>query len=145
MTPEPPWGHAQPLAGCEVIRSADTVLPARAQARKQKQPAVVVKLLALNQFLDRTAQTLHSSAALVWLQLLRDERGGTARTAVTDLARRCGLSSRTVKRRLAELKECGLLEVVEAGTREVGPTTYKLRSAPRRQHLPGNYREENGN
>jgi DNA-binding transcriptional ArsR family regulator len=93
----------------------------------------VVKLLVLNRFLDHTVRTLHPSAALVWLQLLRDERGGTARTAVSDLARRCGLSPRTVKRRLAELRTCGLLEVVEQGTRETGPTMYKLRALTRRR------------
>jgi DNA-binding transcriptional ArsR family regulator len=134
MTPEPPWGDAQPLAGCEVISSTDAALPTRARQglRKKKRPAVVVKLLALNRFLDRTVQTLHPSAALVWLQLLRDERGGTARTAVTDLARRCGLSPRTVKRHLAELKACGLLTVVKSGSRDSGPGVYKLRSVSRR-------------
>jgi DNA-binding IclR family transcriptional regulator len=50
---------------------------------------------------------------------------------VTDLARRCGLSPRTVKRRLTELKTCGLLKVVESGSRETGPTIYKLRSSLR--------------
>lgn len=131
MIPEPPWGAAQPLAGCDVIRSPGAALPERPPPNT-KRPAVVVKLLALNQFLDRTARTLHPSAALVWLQLLRDERGGTARTAVTDLARRCGLSPRTVKRRLAELKAAHLVEVVQCGSQDTGPTIYKLRAVPRR-------------
>ncbi len=132
MIPEPPWGAAQPLAGCEVIRPTDTA-PAARPPPKTKRPAVVVKLLALNRFLDRTARTLHPSAALVWMQLLRDERGGTARAAVTDLARRCGLSPRTVKRRLADLKVAGLVEVVKGGSQDTGPTVYKLRSVSRQR------------
>lgn len=128
MTPEPPWGDAEPLAGCEVIRPTGTAPPARPRAKTKNQPAVVEKLLALNRFLDSTARTLHPSAALVWLQLLRDERGGMARTAVSDLARRCGLSPRTVKRRLAQLKECGLVEVAQRGSRDAGPSAYELRA-----------------
>jgi DNA-binding transcriptional ArsR family regulator len=132
VTHTPPWGDAKPLVGCEVVRTTDGApLPQPRPAKKKRSP-VVVKLVAMNRFLDTTARSLHPSAALVWLMLLRDERGGTARTAVTDLAKRCGLSPRTVKRRLAELKTCGLLKVVEPGTPETGPTTYKLWSAPRR-------------
>lgn len=131
MKPEPPWGDAQPLAGCEVIRPTIAALP-ECTPQKTKRPAVVVKLQTLNWFLDRTARTLHPSATVVWLQLLRDERGGTARTAVTDLARRCGLSPRTVKRRLAELKAAQLVEVVQCGSQDTGPTIYKLRAVPRR-------------
>jgi DNA-binding IclR family transcriptional regulator len=93
----------------------------------------VTKLLALNRFLDGTARALHPSAALVWVQLLRDERGGAACAAVTDLARRCGLSPRTVKRRLAELKVRGLLSVVQPGTREAGATVYRLCPRTRRE------------
>lgn len=132
MTPEPPWGDARPLAGCEVIQPTDAP-QVGTRLRKNPRSAVVVKLLTLNRFLDGTARTLHPSAAIVWLQLLRDERDGTACAAVTDLARRCGLSARTVKRRLAELKALGLLRVVAPGTRGAGATVYRLRPTPRRQ------------
>ena len=88
--------------------------------------------MPLNRFLDRTARTLHPTAALVWLLLLRDERGGTARTAVTDLARRSGLSPRTVKQGLAELKAAGLVEVGPGGSQDTGPTVYTVRPVPRR-------------
>jgi DNA-binding transcriptional ArsR family regulator len=83
-------------------------------------------MLTFNRFLDRTARKLHPSAALVWLLLLRDERNDAARTAVSDLARRAGLSERTVKRHLHTLKDRGLIEVIKAGKPETGPTTYKL-------------------
>jgi DNA-binding transcriptional ArsR family regulator len=130
VNPEPPWADAPLLPGCEVIRS--TTVPAAGERRsRKKRPAVVSKVLALNRFLDRTARSLHPSAAVVWLMLLRDEREGTARTAVSDLARRAGLSERTVKRRLRELKERELVEVRASGTRDTGPTVYVLKPVPR--------------
>jgi DNA-binding transcriptional ArsR family regulator len=69
----------------------------------------------------------------VWLQLLRDERGGTACAAVADLARRCGLSPRTVKRHLAELRRRGLLVVVREGSPEAGAAVYRLRAVVSRR------------
>ena len=134
MTSQPPWGEARPLAGCEVVRQMDDA-PAARPAPRRNRPLVVTKVLALNRFLDTCARTLHPSAAMVWLQLLRDERAGTARTAVSDLARRCGQSQRTVKRLLAQLKSRGLLNVVRPGSKDGGPNVYKLRTAkPRKRH-----------
>ncbi|MBY0458907.1 MAG: helix-turn-helix domain-containing protein [Gemmataceae bacterium] len=127
MNPESPWGDALPLTGCAVVPPRELTPRAPPKSRPARsQPAVVKKVLALNRFLDRTAGRLTSAAALVWMMLLRDERGGVARTAVTDLARRCGLSVRTVKRRLAELKALGVVEVLTPGTRSSGPTGYQL-------------------
>lgn len=122
---DPPWGAAPPLTGCDVVRAPEPADRARKRP-KSARPPVVVKLLALNRFLDTTARELTPAAALVWVTLLRDERGGTARTAVTHLARRCGLSDRTVKRHLAVLKKRGLVEVVIPGARGAGPTEYRL-------------------
>jgi len=129
VTPKPMWNGAVPLSGCDVIRPPTT--PLARPPPQNLRPAVVTKILALNQFLDRTARELHPSAALVWVLLLRDERSGTARTAVSDLARRAGVSERTVKRHLSALKACGLLEVVKAGKPDAGPTVYKLRAMSR--------------
>ena len=125
MSTTKPWGDAAPLAGCDVIRSPKPARTNKPSARLNR-PPVVAKVLLLNRFLDATARDLHPSAALVWVQLLRDERAGTARTAVADLARRCGQSPRSIKRHLAVLKARGLLVVVEAGARGVAPTTYRL-------------------
>jgi len=65
----------------------------------------------------------------VWLLLWRDERGGTARTAVSDLARRSGVSGRTVKRALRTLRRRGLVEVVRRGSPSAGPAVYRLHPA----------------
>lgn len=125
MSNAKPWGDAPPLAGCDVLRASKPMRTRKPPARSNR-PAVVTKVLLLNRFLDATARNLHPSAALVWVQLLRDERAGTARTAVADLARRCGLSPRSIKRHLAVLKARDLLQVVEPGARGIAPTTYRL-------------------
>jgi hypothetical protein len=130
MPADPPWGDAKPLAGCEVIRPPPTAATpsARGTPGKKKPNAVVEKIAAANVFLDRSAQTLPPAAALVWLLLWRDERGGTARTAVSDLARRSGLSARTVKRALAALRRGGFAVPVHRGTPGTGPAVYRLRA-----------------
>lgn len=129
---EPPWGAAEPLLGCAVVgpREPPQRPPERVRASR---PAVVVKIQTLNRFLDHAARSLTPAASLVWMTLLRDERGGTARTAVTDLARRCGLSDRTVKRHLAVLKKRGLVEVAVPGARGAGPTEYRLHATAREE------------
>ena len=128
MPAAPLWGDAKPLPGCEVIRSppAADPPPVRVTPVRKKPNAVVEKIAAANLFLDRSAQP-SPAAALVWLLLWRDERGGTARTAVSDLARRSGLSARTVKRSLGALRRRGLVETVRHGSPSAGPTVYRLR------------------
>jgi hypothetical protein len=84
------------------------------------------KLTTVNRFLDRSLPSLSPTAALVWVLLWRDERGGTVRTAASDLARRSGLSERTVKRGLRALREGGFVVPVHRGTPTTGPTVYRL-------------------
>ncbi len=122
----PPWADAKPLPGCEVIRPGATPAPARPPP---KTPGSVAKKLAtVNRFLDRSARRLPPPAVVVWVLLWRDERGGTARTAVSDLAARSGLSPRTVKRQLRLLRDRGLIESDHRGTPTTGPTVYRLRA-----------------
>lgn len=82
----------------------------------------------VNAFIDTTMQTVKPSVALVWLTLWRDEKHGTVRTGVADLARRMGVDRSTVLRGLAELRERGLVEVVHHGGIGRGVNTYKLKA-----------------
>lgn len=126
MSALPPWENAKPLPGCEVIRPT-VPEPIQAQpSRKKKRNAVVTKLAAANRFLDSSARLLSPASVLVWMLLWRDERGGTVRTAVSDLARRSGLSARTVKRALRVLREGGFVATDHRGTPTTGPTVYRL-------------------
>ena len=63
----------------------------------------------LNAFTDCALPTLTGAETKVWLILFRDTKAatGTARTGQTDIARRAGLSARSVKLAVGTLAENG--------------------------------------
>jgi len=66
----------------------------------------------LNAFVDYSLADLDHPCRSVWLVLFRDTRpDGLARTSQTDIARRIGMSARTVKRAVRKLETLGLLSV----------------------------------
>ena len=132
MSNSPPWGDAQPLAGCEVIGRPAGTPPPRAAVKKPVS-AIVKKVLAANHFLDKHARTLTSAAVVVWALLWRDERDGGSRTAVSDLARRAGVSQATAQRALRLLRESGFITVRHRGYPTRGPTVYRVFASPRRR------------
>ncbi|MDB5297245.1 MAG: transcriptional regulator [Phycisphaerales bacterium] len=81
----------------------------------------------LNAFVDRTAGTLPRAEALVWLVLYRDTRDGTARTSHADLARRAGVSRRSVVRAVAGLLRQKLLVRTYRGGLNRGVSAYRVR------------------
>jgi DNA-binding transcriptional ArsR family regulator len=134
MSKLPPWGDARPLSGCDVIRPPSAPRPSHAAAKKPVS-AVVKKVLAANRFLDKHARTLTSAAVVVWVMLWRDERDGVARTAITDLARRAGVSEATIKRALRALRAGGHLRELRRGYPTRGPTVYRVVACPKRLAL----------
>lgn len=85
------------------------------------------RFAAVNAFLDATARALPPSASLVWVLLWRDTKpDGLARTSQEDMARRLGLTTKTIKRALVKLRNAGLLEVVRRGRIGAGPSVYRL-------------------
>lgn len=82
----------------------------------------------VNGFIDYTLATLTPSAVAVWLVLWRDTKpDGLARTGQVDIARRAGVTDRTVRQALRELTEAGLVKVVRKGRLGSGPSTYRVR------------------
>lgn len=84
------------------------------------------RFATLNAFIDFTAGTLNRADLLVWLTLYRDTRDGTAATSQADIARRCGLSDRTVRRALDRLENAGLVKVVFRGGLRRGCSRYRV-------------------
>jgi len=81
----------------------------------------------LNAFADTTLATLDRASIAVWLLLWRDTKpNGLARTSQADLARRGGISERSVRRALDTLYRAGLLDVVRRGRLGCGPSTYRV-------------------
>ena len=86
------------------------------------------RFCVLNTFVDGTAGTLQRAEVLVWLVLYRDTRDGTARPSHADIARRAGVSRRTVVRAVARLLRRKLLVLVYRGGLNRGPSVYRVRA-----------------
>lgn len=85
------------------------------------------RFAVLNSFVDFTLADLARAEIAVWLILYRDTREGTARTAVSDLARRAGCDRTTVFRALRRLETRGLVKVVHRGGLGKGASRYRVR------------------
>src|SRR4051794_25915346 len=78
-------------------RPAKSALADKVDMRdKPKGKAAGDRFRTLNTFADFTLVTLSRAEIAVWLLLWRDTRDGTARTGITDLARRAGCDRSTV-------------------------------------------------
>ena len=84
---------------------------------------------AYNAFVDATLGGLGEAELRVWLILFRDVRDGVARTGMTDIARRAGLSRRGVVKAVAGLKRRRLVEVVARGSVNGSPNMYRVHGA----------------
>ena len=97
-------GNRQPptLTGCDVLPPMDSGKAKPADAREPKRKPGKRKagdrFAVLNAFVDCTAGRLSRGEILVWLVLYRDTRNGIAKTSQADIARRAGISDRTVRR-----------------------------------------------
>ncbi len=81
----------------------------------------------LNTFIDFTLAELSRAEIAVWFILYRDTKDGTARTAMSDLARRAGCERRTAFRAVRRLEQLGLLKIVHRGGLGQGPSRYRVR------------------
>jgi hypothetical protein len=79
----------------------------------------------INAFVDFTLASLTPAEISVWLVLWRDTKpSGVAGTGQTDLARRAGISDRSVRTAIKLLESKGLLEVVKRGGLRRGVSVY---------------------
>lgn len=130
-------GTAAPrlLTGCDVLPAMEppspqpTDEPPEVDAGKTSSKAAKRKagerFATLNAFVDFTAGTLARGELLVWLVLFRDSRDGIARTSQTDIARRAGMTDRTVRRTLRRLELRGLVQTVHRGGIHRGLSKYR--------------------
>ncbi len=112
------------LPGCSVLPPMETVAKMNGKPKGKRQTAE--RFAVLNAFVDVTAGELSRSEIMVWLVLYRDTKNGTARTSQADIARRGGLSVRSVAAAIGKLRGRGLLSVVRRGGLQCGPSTYRV-------------------
>jgi len=123
-TPQPPSPDARTDAASGRTRDRG-----RQSARRGRSE----RFALLNAFVDFSIATakLTPAEALVWLVLFRDTKvNGTARTGQSDIARRTGLSVRGVQKAIDRLQTKGLIDVVQRGRLNAGPSVYRVRATP---------------
>lgn len=97
--------------------------PQATQAKRRRNPE---RWATFNGFVDVTAKELTPAELLCWLVLYRDVRNGVARTGMTDIARRAGLTRRGVVKAIGGLKEKRLVEVVTRGSKDGSTNVYRV-------------------
>lgn len=111
-------------------RATKTAKPARTKGKADRR-RTAGRFATINAFVDFTLAGLNRPAVAVWLILWRDtKRDGTARTSQADLARRAGVSDRTVRRAIESLQRRGLLRVAYRGGIGRGASAYRVRPLP---------------
>jgi hypothetical protein len=127
---------AAPPAAAGSSSSAAADGPAHPTATNSAQKSRT-RFNTLNTFVDAVGRYLPPSDREVWHVLFRFADGATniAEVRHADIAPRLGFHTRTVKRSIDRLIACGLLERLKRGTRQGGPSRYRLDPEPSR-HLP---------
>lgn len=83
------------------------------------------RFACLNSFVDFGMVALRPTEQSVWFVLWRDTKpDGTACTSQIGIARRVGLSARTVRRAIDRLWRLGFLRIVRRGGVRQGPSVY---------------------
>ncbi|MCB9852650.1 MAG: helix-turn-helix domain-containing protein [Phycisphaerales bacterium] len=95
-------------------------------SKPKRRRATADRFATLNAFVDLSLRGLRRPEIAIWLILYRDTRNGTARTGQADIARRAGVSVRTVRRAIGRLDAAGLLRLVKRGGPNVGPSIYEV-------------------
>jgi DNA-binding MarR family transcriptional regulator len=110
--------------------SADEIDRKARKPSKAKWPAKG-RFAVLNAFVDYSLAALDHPSRSVWFLLYRDTRpDGLARTAQADIARRIGMSTRTVKRAVHNLESLGLLTVKYRGGLGGRVSVYRVNPIP---------------
>lgn len=107
----PPWSHHRREPG----------------AGKTRWNRTGGRFRVLNAFVDLSIAGLTRNEIAVWLILYRDTREDVARTSQADMARRAGVSDRTIRRVIRTLEHRGLLKILRRGGIGRGPSAYQVR------------------
>jgi DNA-binding MarR family transcriptional regulator len=84
------------------------------------------RFAVLNSFVDFTMAGLTRNEIPVWLILYRDTRDGSVSVSQGNIARRAGVTARTVRRVLARLAARGLVKILKRGGLQTGPSRYQV-------------------
>jgi DNA-binding MarR family transcriptional regulator len=95
--------------------------------RKTPKRVARLRFELLNAFVDSGMAELSRGELAVWLTLYRDtKRDGTARTSLSDIARRGGMDRQTASRAVGRLGRRKMLQVLRRGSLKDGPSSYRV-------------------
>ena len=94
--------------------------------KTEKQVVAGQRFKTLNAFIDVSMVGLSKAELATWLILFRDTRNGTARTGQTDIARRAGLTVRSIQKAIGRLRKRGLIRMVYQGGMNRGCSRYRV-------------------
>lgn len=117
------------LVGAEVLPPMATPSRNTQAAKSHRKPshkATRDRFAVMNEFVDFSLQGLTKAEIGTWLVLYRDTRNGIAKTSQGHIAKRLGISSRSVGKAVSTLVNIGLLVVVHQGGLNKGPSTYRV-------------------
>jgi hypothetical protein len=119
------------LDGCAVLPPLESPRAeaerATAKPGKPKGKGGRGRFPCINAFIDVSMATLTPAERAVWLILWRDTKpNGLAETSQVSLARRAGVSDRTVRSALRALEQRGLVTVVHRGSLRRGASIYRV-------------------
>ena len=115
----------------EIVPQATAApMPAKAAASTSRSTGGRGRWLTFNTFVDRVARHLELHEQAVWMVIYRTVQDDTAEIGVEDIATKINRSTRTVKRAVDRLVAVGLLERLRRGTKQSGPTRYRLEADP---------------
>jgi len=114
----------------EIERQAASPAPATGRAARPAPAGDASRWPTLNSFVDVAMGDLSRAELAVWLVLFRDVRDGTARTGMTDIARRAGCHRGSVVRAVQSLQARGLIRLVRRGRKNGGTSVYAVCGVP---------------
>ncbi len=116
------------LDGCDVLPPLEPDdKPTTPKRKPNRRKTAKGRFEVVNTFVDFTLRDLKRNEIAVWMILYRDTKKGIARTGQTDIARRAGISDRTVRRIIGKLERLGLLTVAHRGGIGRGLSNYRIR------------------
>ena len=126
-------GRPPVLPGCSVLPPMEPPRPrpattanGKASEKPKRTAATSNRFGELTAFVDCSMADLSRAELGTWLVLWRDTKNGTARTSMSDIARRLDVTRRAVINAVAKLEKLGLLIVVHRGGMRRGMNAYRV-------------------
>ena len=117
------------LTGCDVLPppTSEKCDGPASQRRAGTSPLTTNRFFELNSFVDVTLRDLGGTEAKVWMILWRDTKSnGKVATSQTDLAKRAGVSVRSIYTALKTLESKRLLTQIRKGRIGTGASVYRV-------------------